>query len=140
MDTFLTLLPEERRQICLVAAEQLNLNPGGVEKDFWVCWTLRELFSLPGIGEHLTFKGGTSLSKGWKLIERFSEDIDVVIDRDALGFDGERSPVTAAGSNERRRRLEALRTACQTYIYATFFIRHSIDACASAWAAWARGH
>lgn len=116
MDTFLTLLPEERRQICLVAAEQLGLNPGGVEKDFWVCWTLRELFSLPEIGQHLTLKGGTSLSKGWKLIERFSEDIDVVIDRDALGFDGERSPVTAAGSNERRRRLEALRTACQTYI------------------------
>src|SRR3990172_4405052 len=116
MDAFLTLLPEERRQICLVAAEQLNLNPGSVEKDFWVCWTLRELFSLPEIGQHLTFKGGTSLSKGWKLIERFSEDIDVVIDRDALGFDGERSPVTAAGSNERRRRLEALRTACQTWI------------------------
>jgi len=110
------LVPEERRQICLVAAEQLGLNPGSVEKEFWVCWTLRELFSLPGIGEHLTFKGGTSLSKGWKLIERFSEDIDVVIDRDALGFDGERSPVTAAGSNERRRRLEALRTACQTWI------------------------
>ena len=116
MDAFLTLLPEERRQICLVAAEQLNLNPGSVEKDFWVCWTLRELFSLPEIGQHLTFKGGTSLSKGWKLIERFSEDIDVVIDRDVLGFDGERSPEAAAGSNERRRRLEALRTACQTYI------------------------
>jgi hypothetical protein len=116
MDAFLTLLPEERRQICLVAAEQLNLNPGGVEKDFWVCWTLRELFSLPEIGQHLTFKGGTSLSKGWKLIQRFSEDIDVVIDRDVLGFDGERSPEVAAGSNERRRRLEALRTACQTWI------------------------
>lgn len=116
MDTYLTLPPEERRQICLVAAEQLGLNPGSVEKDFWVCWTLRELFSLPEIGQHLTFKGGTSLSKGWKLIERFSEDIDVVIDRDALGFDGERSPEAAAGSNERRRRLEALRTACQTYI------------------------
>lgn len=117
MDTFLTLLTEERRQICLVAAEQLGLNPGSVEKDFWVCWTLRELFSLPEIGQHLTFKGGTSLSKGWKLIERFSEDIDVVIDRDVLGFDGERSPEAAAGSNERRRRLEALRTACQTYIH-----------------------
>lgn len=116
MDVFLTLLPEERRQICLVAAEQLNLNPGSVEKDFWVCWTLRELFSLPEIGEHLTFKGGTSLSKGWKLIQRFSEDIDVVIDRDALGFGGERSPEAATGSNERKRRLEALRMSCQTYI------------------------
>ena len=59
-------------------------------KDFWVCWTLRELFGLPEWGQHLTFKGGTSLSKGWKLIERFSEDLDVVIDRDFLGFPGER--------------------------------------------------
>ena len=43
MDAFLTLHPEERRQICLVAAEQLNLNPGSVEKDFWVCWRVRLL-------------------------------------------------------------------------------------------------
>src|SRR3972149_9652592 len=107
---------DRRRQVCTQTGAQLNLADVAVEKDFWVCWTLQKLFSLPEWGEHLTFKGGTSLSKGWKLIERFSEDIDVVIDRDALGFDGERSPVTAAGSNERRRRLEALRTACQTSI------------------------
>ena len=116
MDAFLTLAPEARRQICEVVATDLNLSPASVEKDFWVCWTLRELFTLPGIGEHLTFKGGTSLSKGWKLIERFSEDIDVVIDRGALGFEGERSPEAASGSNERRRRLEALRAACQVHI------------------------
>lgn len=116
MDAFLTLAPEERRQICEVVAADLNLSPASVEKDYWVCWTLRELFTLPGIGEHLTFKGGTSLSKGWRLIQRFSEDIDVVIDRQALGFEGERSPEAANGSNERRRRLEALRTACQSHI------------------------
>ena len=114
MDAFLAMVPGERRQICAVVAGELGLNPASVEKDFWVCWTLRELFSLQGIGRHLTFKGGTSLAKGWKLIERFSEDIDVVIDREALGFDGERSPEAATGSNERRRRLEALRAACQT--------------------------
>ena len=73
MDAFLILVPEERREICEVVAGELGLSPASVEKDFWVCWTLRELFSLPGIGKHLTFKGGTSLSKGWKLIERFSE-------------------------------------------------------------------
>lgn len=86
MDAFLTLAPAERRQICEAVAVDLSLSPASVEKDFWVCWTLRELFTLPGIGEHLTFKGGTSLSKGWRLIQRFSEDIDVVIDRQALGF------------------------------------------------------
>ena len=116
MEAFLTLVPEERRQICEAVAVDLNLSPASVEKDFWVCWTLRELFTLPGIGEHLTFKGGTSLSKGWRLIQRFSEDIDVVIDRQALSFEGERSPEAATGSNERRRRLEALRAACQAHI------------------------
>jgi hypothetical protein len=116
MDAFIDLPPLDRQRACEVAGEQLAINAFSIEKDFWVCWTLRELFSLPGIGEHLTFKGGTSLSKGWKLIQRFSEDIDVVIHRDALGFDGERSPEAASGSNERRRRLEALRTACQVHI------------------------
>ena len=57
-----------------------------VEKDFWVCWTLDHLFSLPGLGESLTFKGGTSLSKAWGLIERFSEGIDLVIDKCWLGI------------------------------------------------------
>ena len=56
------------------AGAELGLPAASIEKDFWVCWILKELFSLPDIGEHLTFKGGTSLSKGWGLIRRFSED------------------------------------------------------------------
>ena len=116
MDAFLTMPANERRQLCEVAGVAMGLSPASIEKDFWVCWILRELFTLPGTGPHLTFKGGTSLSKGWKLIERFSEDIDIVIDRDFLGFGGERSPEAATGSNERRRRLEALRTASQKHI------------------------
>lgn len=51
---------------------------------------LRVVFSLP-FSEHLIFKGGTSLSKGWKLIDRFSEDIDLAIDRSFLGFEGDLS-------------------------------------------------
>jgi predicted nucleotidyltransferase component of viral defense system len=49
---------------------QMGLVNSSVEKDFWVSWTLQKLFTLPEWGAHLTFKGGTSLSKGWKLIER----------------------------------------------------------------------
>lgn len=78
-----------------------------------MCWTLRELFALPEIGPHLTFQGGTSLSKGWKLIERFSEDIDVVIDRAFLGFGGDLSPEHARSNKQRDRRLEDLKAACQ---------------------------
>jgi hypothetical protein len=58
-----------------------------IEKDEWVTAVLRALFALP-YAEHLSFKGGTSLSKCWKVIERFSEDVDVAINREFLGFTG----------------------------------------------------
>lgn len=87
MDTFVGWDAARRRAAYETAGDSKGLDAGSIEKDFWVCWILRELFSLPTLGGHLTFKGGTSLSKGWKLIERFSEDVDVVIDRNFLGFD-----------------------------------------------------
>lgn len=92
MKEFIGMSEERRRLVCTETGAQLNLAEIAVEKDFWVCWTLGKLFSLPEWGKHLTFKGGTSLSKCWNLIERFSEDIDIVIDREALGFGGENAP------------------------------------------------
>jgi hypothetical protein len=89
MDAFLALSTDRRLLLCEEGQQRLGLVPTSIEKDFWVCWTLRELFTLERWGEHLTFKGGTSLSKCWSLISRFSEDIDVVIDRGYLGFGGE---------------------------------------------------
>jgi hypothetical protein len=71
------------------------------------------LFNLPEWGEQLTFKGGTSLSKGWKLIERFSEDIDIVIDRTALGFSGADAPDQAPSNKQTRKRLESLGDAAR---------------------------
>ena len=56
-----------------------------IEKDFWVVWTLERLFSLSDLKDHLTFKGGTSLSKVYGLIHRFSEDIDLSIEKNFLG-------------------------------------------------------
>lgn len=99
MDAFLQMPTDERRVFCEQAEAKLGLRAGSIEKDFWVCWTLRELFNLADWGEHLTFKGGTSLSKAWKLIDRFSEDIDIVIERAFLGFGGE------ALSNNQRKKL-----------------------------------
>lgn len=83
-----------------------------VEKDAWVCWTLRQLFSLPGAHDHFIFKGGTSLSKVWKVIERFSEDIDISLSREWLGFSGERDPETAPSRKQRARLLEELSAVC----------------------------
>jgi predicted nucleotidyltransferase component of viral defense system len=61
-----------------------------VEKDWWVMQTLTIIFEMD-VAQHLVFKGGTSLSKAWKLIERFSEDIDLAIERTFLGFTGDLS-------------------------------------------------
>lgn len=102
-----------RNMLCTQVAARLNLAEVAVEKDFWVCWVLDKLFRLPEWGEQLTFKGGTSLSKGWKLIERFSEDIDIVINRGKLGFDGENSPEAAPSRKQKKKRLDGLRQASQ---------------------------
>lgn len=116
MKEFLAMPEERRRLVCTQAGAQLNLSEVAVEKDYWVCWTLRKLFELPEWGACLTFKGGTSLSKGWGLIERFSEDIDIVIDRGSLGFEGEDAPEAAPSKKQTRNRLKALREACQQHV------------------------
>ena len=116
MDTFLTQPVERQRLVYEEAARRLGLSAGSVEKDLWVCWTLRALFRLPSSGPHLTFKGGTSLSKGWKLIDRFSEDIDIVINREFLGFGGADAPEDAPSNKQRGKRLEALMLAAQHHI------------------------
>jgi hypothetical protein len=88
VDEYLQWSVDERRAACQQAAATLGLPAESIEKDYWVSPTLRELFGLAVWGPQLTFKGGTSLSKGWKLIDRFSEDIDVVVNREFLGFGG----------------------------------------------------
>lgn len=68
-------------------ATQKGIMPFAVEKDWWVVRTLEIIFKTSAT-KHLVFKGGTSLSKSWDLIHRFSEDIDLAIDRNFLGFEG----------------------------------------------------
>jgi hypothetical protein len=116
MDTVLQLTSKQRVELFESAALKTGMDAVILEKDFWVCWTLKELFRLPTIGEHLIFKGGTSLSKVFKIIERFSEDIDVSIDRTFLGFGGANEPEAGASNKEKQRRIEALKAACQKKI------------------------
>ena len=91
-----------------------------VEKDFWVCWTLGQLFALPEIGGCLTFKGGTSLSKVWGLIQRFSEDIDLVIDKGWLGITEENDPEAAASPSQLKKRLKIVEEMTVVRIAGTF--------------------
>jgi len=73
MDSFIQLSPDERRVVFEGTAAARNLQALIIEKDFWVCRTLKVLFGLPAMDRHLIFKGGTSLSKVLQVIERFSE-------------------------------------------------------------------
>lgn len=116
MNAFLELPEVRRRAAFLQVNEQMGLQEVSVEKDFWVSWTLRELFAMPSIGEHLTFKGGTSLSKAWKLIYRFSEDIDLVVDKELLGFGGDAAPDQAPSKKQSKVRLEKLAEACKGWV------------------------
>ncbi len=118
-DSLLALPEQDRRDVFEAAASRLDTLPGYVEKDFWVCLVLDALFNRRPEGHpRLLFKGGTSLSKAFGLINRFSEDIDLVVSRDRLGFEGERdSTVASRLSNKKRAALfNELRSACSGYI------------------------
>ncbi len=85
MIQFIQYTEEQRRQAFLLTAQKKHLPEPVIEKDWWVTQVLNMLFSLP-IAEQLVFKGGTSLSKAWQLIERFSEDIDLAINPAYFGI------------------------------------------------------
>ena len=78
--------PAERNDLFQETATQRGVSAAVIEKDFWVCWVLKQLFADAALGTRLVFKGGTSLSKVYNLIDRFSEDIDLILDWRLLGY------------------------------------------------------
>lgn len=98
--------PLDRKDIFGEAAARLGIRPVIIEKDFWVCVALRLLFERSRFGASLVFKGGTSLSKAHGLIERFSEDIDLVLDWGLIGFgDGLEDPMQSFDSKSKQDRF-----------------------------------
>jgi len=85
---YFNLTPEQQKTVITQTAARIGLPMQAVEKDLWVTTLLQLLFTLP-FANHLLFKGGTSLSKSYGLIHRFSEDIDLVIDRNHFGYEGD---------------------------------------------------
>ena len=122
-ESFVSLPAQDRRDVFDATAIRLDTLAAYVEKDFWVCLVLDILYHrLPDGNPKLFFKGGTSLSKAFGLIERFSEDIDLVVSRDDLGFAGDRDPTVGSGLSNKKRRavFEELRAACSDYIGGEF--------------------
>ena len=88
MNNYFQLSKEQQQMVLTQAANKTGLPVQAVEKDLWVTVVLQIVFTLP-VANHLVFKGGTSLSKVWKVIHRFSEDIDLAIDPSIWGFEGD---------------------------------------------------
>ena len=108
---------EDRLGLFLATATRLGTTVQNIEKDFWVCWTLDALFNgLQPEGPRLLFKGGTSLSKGYGLIERFSEDIDITVFRSDINAEASVEDLEELSRTQRERRLNDIRTACQAFI------------------------
>lgn len=117
MDDFARRADKDRRVYFEEAASRRDLTTIIIEKDFWVCWTLRRLVRHPDLAGHLTFKGGTSLSKAYGIIQRFSEDIDLTIRRTAPRLSDLPLPTEEGISGkERDRRTEAIKAGGRAFV------------------------
>jgi hypothetical protein len=109
---FLQLPENEKIELINQMHEETKLPQVIIEKDLWVTATLRALFALP-YAEILSFKGGTSLSKCWNLIERFSEDVDIAINREYFGFIGDTFTIKQISKNLRKSACKFIRNDLQ---------------------------
>ncbi len=108
--------PGERSELFRGTATRTGLPPAVVEKDFWVCWTLGRIFADSRLAKKLLFKGGTSLSKVFGLIQRFSEDIDLILDwREVTGED----PVAMRSKTSQTRLNTLIQAGSRMYLKQT---------------------
>jgi predicted nucleotidyltransferase component of viral defense system len=136
LDQIAQLDSAERAEVFRESGTRLGIaSPVILEKDYWVCWSLGKLF-VPEILEGLVFKGGTSLSKAYGLIRRFSEDVDLTIPLSALGI---ASPAEGASKKARIKEYERAKTRCAEQlgpdmtwqrppVFGSFHIRIWLDA------------
>ena len=107
----------DRKDVFEAAAARLGTNAQSIEKDLWVCRVIDALFKGLNSRPKLYFKGGTSLSKGYGLIKRFSEDIDIVVSRGGLGIPAEDDPLNKdLTSKKRKAAIEATKTKCSDHV------------------------
>ncbi|NNN05686.1 MAG: nucleotidyl transferase AbiEii/AbiGii toxin family protein [Elusimicrobia bacterium] len=124
MDKIARLPAHDRAELFRAAALQRGtILPTLIEKDFWVCWTLKRVFALENPSAGLIFKGGTSLSKVYQVTDRFSEDVDLTFDRGALGYGGDNDPAKAGSGKKTGKKLDELSAACRKMISHEFMPR-----------------
>lgn len=115
--TVLAASEKDRRDLFVGTGVRLGTVEQNIEKDFWVSWTLDALFNgLQPAAPRLLFKGGTSLSKAYGLIARFSEDIDITVFREDIGQAATVEQLEALSGKKRAAQLDAIKAACQVFI------------------------
>src|ERR1700688_4840132 len=117
MAEFLQLSSAEKLDALNAAADVSGIPPHLLEKDIWVVWSLRHLFTGP-YAEHLVFKGGTSLSKAYGVIRRFSEDVDLTYDIRAIAGDlvGDSDIVLPASRSQEKKWSKEIRTRLAAWV------------------------
>jgi hypothetical protein len=119
MSSFALETAEERADFIHQFAIPAKVPAYIVEKDFWVCWLLGRIFATPGLGPDCVFKGGTSLSKVFGAISRFSEDIDLGLSPASLGW-SEAELDDAPSTSQRRKRMDEISADCAAMVEGKF--------------------
>ena len=114
------LSEQERKELFTETASSMNITAAAAEKDFWICWVLLHLFEDEEISRYLRFKGGTSLSKCYNSIERFSEDIDLILDWTPFA---EEDPTEDRSKTKQRKLNQDINEQAQVYIADTLLPR-----------------
>jgi len=125
MYEFVKLDKTERSQAFRIASENLGYPAYVIEKDFWVTYILDAIFNRINHKHRILFKGGTSLSKCYKLIDRFSEDIDLSLHMADLGFEGDKAPHIVAikeSKSAAKRAVEDLKVAGELFLKNTILV------------------
>lgn len=119
MDKIVKYSQKERQELFSETASRRNITPAIVEKDFWVAWSLYKIFSNEKLAKLLRFKGGTSLSKVYGLIERFSEDIDLILDWRVVTNE---DPNETRGKKKQEKLNKEINTEAKEYIASTLLV------------------
>ena len=118
MEKVALLSDVERRELFQETAVRKAMSAAIVEKDFWVCWALKRIYQDTALSERLMFKGGTSLSKVFHVIERFSEDIDLILDWRIVAPD---NPLEARSKTQQQKLNKKINKQAQQYIARELF-------------------
>ena len=126
MNRVANLRRKEREELFIATALDVNLPETMAEKDFWICWVLDYLFHISPWARQIVFKGGTSLSKCFALIDRFSEDIDIILDWRVLGY-AKDEPWAERSRTKQDKFSEEVNTKTEAFLQTEFLPRVQND-------------